>query len=249
MTVVAGGGVVVVVGMSHFSYRHCKSSATITSSPPPTIRVTSPVPDAINVINIWDPEVSEDLSAVVNPPPRHKSYTFCFVEEDEEDEEDDEEEEAEEAEEEEDVSPATIVDESGSRKRYSDLNPHSKAELVNSSQSDDDGLRTAGESGNSSDADEADEQSRLNAPPEASGRGLNPPKKVKFTRSLSLAPCGSKGKHSAMAAKCRRHSLLDASGMTSSAAPICDAQDHRIRTHPVVLVHHETQYNPSGKLH
>ena len=85
--------------MSHsFAYRHPKnpsssagsgqrltfgsrstSTGTPPQTPPPTIRVTSPVPDAIKVIDIWDPELAE-----IEPPPpvqfRTKCYKFCYTE-------------------------------------------------------------------------------------------------------------------------------------------------------------------------
>jgi len=57
------------------------SRSTSTGTPPqtPTIRVTSPVPDAIGVIDIWDPEVVED-----DPEPRSnspsKTYSFRYRE-------------------------------------------------------------------------------------------------------------------------------------------------------------------------
>ena len=88
--------------MSHsYSFRHGKSQSvssssgghqrisygsrsTSTGTPPqtPTIRVTSPIPDAIGVIDIWDPEVVEDdppqTTAAETSP---KTYSFRYTEE------------------------------------------------------------------------------------------------------------------------------------------------------------------------
>lgn len=85
--------------MSHYSFRHGKSHSTASSSPSsgnhqrvtygsrststgtppqtPTIRVTSPVPDAVGVIDIWDPEVTDDEPQASIP----KSYSFRYNEE------------------------------------------------------------------------------------------------------------------------------------------------------------------------
>lgn len=84
--------------MSHsYSFRHGKSQSTSSSSsgshqritygsrststgtPPatPTIRVTSPVPDVVAIIDIWDPEVVEDEPPSSNP----KTYSFRYKEE------------------------------------------------------------------------------------------------------------------------------------------------------------------------
>lgn len=88
--------------MSHsYSFRHGKSQSTSSSStssssgghqrvsygsrststgtPPqtPTIRVTSPVPDAVGVIDIWDPEVTDDEPPQTSP----KTYSFRYTEE------------------------------------------------------------------------------------------------------------------------------------------------------------------------
>jgi hypothetical protein len=63
------------------------SRSTSTGTPPqtPTIRVTSPVPDVVGMIDIWDPEVVEDEP----PPPSSssssttspKAYSFRYKEE------------------------------------------------------------------------------------------------------------------------------------------------------------------------
>lgn len=87
--------------MSHsYSFRHGKNQSSSTSSsssgghqriaygsrststgtPPqtPTIRVTSPVPDVVGIIDIWDPEVVEDEPPSSTSP---KAYSFRYKEE------------------------------------------------------------------------------------------------------------------------------------------------------------------------
>ena len=198
--------------MSHFSYRHCKSSSTIPAAATPTIRVTSPIPDAISVIDIWDPDVSADLNVDVVSHP-HKSYTFCFAEEEEEEEAEQQQPQPQQPPppEAELSTTATsrgkiqIRPEAASVQHFSDcgqladvVDVGAGAEALNSSQSDDDGLRTTGDSDNSSVADEADEHSQMStstqiqAPRQPQAAGMRSgPKQVKFTRSLSLVPCGS----------------------------------------------------------
>lgn len=73
---------------SYSSYRHSGRSgsygsrSTSTGTPPqtPTIRVTSPVPDAIGVIDIWDPEIIEDDIPESRSPSPSKTYSFRYRE-------------------------------------------------------------------------------------------------------------------------------------------------------------------------
>ncbi|XP_057374150.1 uncharacterized protein LOC130695052 [Daphnia carinata] len=54
-----------------------RSTSTGTPPPTPTIRVTSPVPDVVGMIDIWDPEVVEDEPPSASP----KTYSFRYKEE------------------------------------------------------------------------------------------------------------------------------------------------------------------------
>ncbi|KAI9556959.1 hypothetical protein GHT06_016753 [Daphnia sinensis] len=54
-----------------------RSTSTGTPPPTPTIRVTSPVPDVVGIIDIWDPEVVEDEPPSTSP----KTYSFRYKEE------------------------------------------------------------------------------------------------------------------------------------------------------------------------
>lgn len=185
------------------------SRSTSTGTPPqtPTIRVTSPVPDAVAVVDIWDPEVTDEEPRASSP----KSYSFRYNEE------------------------KSSSSSSDRKKTYTDSGMQADSGQQDApplpvvgkttanipSPNDDDGLKTAGESEESSDCDEISQISAVTQvlrcpltpsadeteeeptegdefspsdPPviqvEQSAAPIDgkPVKRVQFSRSLSLVP-------------------------------------------------------------
>ena len=176
----------------------------------------------------------------------HRSYTFCFAEEDEE------------------TSSSTTNDSpeavGSGRKQFADvsqqadLDSSAKEELLTfSSQSDDDGLRTAGDSEQSSDAEEQSQISTVTQIESAEMRKKAAP--VKFSRSLSLVPCARAS--TALSLKGltgRRYASMDASRdcLPPAVTPLLigDREDQTAEEQPVedVVAHEEAleQYRETG---
>lgn len=137
---------------SSASHQRYGSRTASTGTPPqtPTIRVTSPVPDAVGVIDIWDPDLTDEEPRPTSPS-TPKSYSFRYKEEAKQHGGSKKSEssrkknftdsgmQADPSE----VSPATAEDGLGSTKLAGTSSPV-----------EDDGLKTAGESEESSDCEE-----------------------------------------------------------------------------------------------
>lgn len=235
-----------------YGFRHAKSSSTSSSmsrtssrststgTPPqtPTIRVTSPVPDAIGVIDMWDPEVVSDDEPQAQSA---KTYSFRYS---------DDKKRSKSG-----GTRSRKQRDSAKRDRqrqttYAECAIQSEDQpvpLLPAKQPEDDDLKTAG--GSESDESDAEETSQISAVTQvpldgaksASGApesvGADPPddeqitgaatsdekpvKKVQFNRSLSLVPTtgpllpATKGTERKGAG--RRYSSLDCA---ASSAPI-----------------------------
>ena len=194
------------------------TSSTSTTTPPqtPTIRVTSPVPDAVQVVDIWDPELDE--TDVLSEQQQHqadepvKAYSFRYKEEEEcatspaddglktvgESEEEEEEEEDEEVSQ---VSAVTQVPLSGP----------SPEELVEEEEDED--------------GDVPPDLATTTTTPGSNGG--KPVKRVQFSRSLSLVPAAVSGVRmvsekpagvARLVGAGRRYSSLD--GVTGMSRPL-----------------------------
>lgn len=122
-----------------------RSASTGTPPQTPTIRVTSPVPDAVGVIDIWDPELTDEEPRSTSPN-TPKSYSFRFKEEAKQ--------------------QSSKKTESSRKKNFTDSgmqadpsqaspeDPGSNSAKLGEAPIEDDGLKTAGESEESSDCEE-----------------------------------------------------------------------------------------------
>lgn len=218
-----------------YGFRHGKSSSTSSSmsrtssrststgTPPqtPTIRVTSPVPDAIGVIDIWDPEILSDDEPQAPTSPI-KTYSFRYSEEKKRCKSG-----SARTRRQREAREAAAQNDRKHQKTWADTGMQSEdpTPLLPAEQSEEDGLKTPSESLSSSSSDEGSQisavtqvpldcaQSANSAPDESSASppGEKPVKKVQFNRSLSLVPTtapllpGAKGTIGAG----RRYSSLD----------------------------------------
>lgn len=139
--------------MSSYSYRHArnstsstsssgqKSRSTSTSTPPqtptPTIRVTSPVPDALDAVDMWDPAIDSEgeESTTTSTNSGNKTFNFHYKEEA--------------------VLPTSEVVDAGVEPQQQQVVAVTSStigsKLRSRTLSEDDGLRTAGESEESED--------------------------------------------------------------------------------------------------